>query len=129
MDINDDYTLTEFQLIPYQKPKKKIWSVIIVPMEEIHDSGFRCMKFILCGRDGTIIGAVAGWADVIHLNGIGGYGLNWEQTMKTHMTEVVGWSMDCLQKSGCIRIFANRPLQIEDIICSDFDLYVRRAEQ
>ena len=49
-------------------------SIVIVPTEETHYSGFRCLKFIFLNREMDIVGALGGGADIVHINGINGYG-------------------------------------------------------
>lgn len=85
----NDYTLEELRAIENFGENEEFSAFVIVPMEELHDSGYRCMKFIL-ERDGDIVGAVSGWSDVVHVNGIGGYGENFRQTIVSGMVPVVG---------------------------------------
>ena len=125
----NNISLTEFRNMEYKKPEKPFTSVIIVPMRELHDSGYRTMKFILTRGD-EIIGVVGGGSDVIHINGIGGYGKfdvkKWIESMMTDkMVPLVGWTLDCLPKSNCLRLFAGRELEIDDFIGSDFCIYAK----
>ena len=120
-----DYTVEDFREIENFMPEKAFTDVIIVPMNENHDSGFQCMKFILCKR-GKIIGALGGWCDVAHINGIGGYGqpgVDFDEALRTQKTRRVAWSIDCLPKSGCIRLFADHDCVPEEFIGSDFSFY------
>lgn len=122
----NDYTLEELRAIEIFGEQEEFNAFAIVPVEELHDSGYRCMKFIL-ERDGDIVGAVSGWSDVVHVNGIGGYGENFEQTIKSGRIPVVGISMDCLPKSGCIRFFCGSAwvMKPESFIGSDFIFYFK----
>ena len=120
-----DLTKEELLAIDNCEPTEVFNAFVIVPTGKLHDSGFQMMKFILC--DGYhIVGAVSGYSDVVHLDGIGGYGLNYKNTMLTKTTHVVGWKMDCLPKSGCMRLFTNRGnnLKLQSFISSDFEIYV-----
>lgn len=123
-EINN-MTLEELRAIELFGEAAKFNAVVIVPMPDIHDSGYRCMKFILMNR-GEVVGCVSGWSDVLHINGIGGYGLNWEETMKTGMTKVVDWSIDCLPESGCLRLFCARGTQckLPPFVGSDLEVFV-----
>ena len=106
------------------KPFKQI---IVVPMEETHDSGYGCMKFVMTNK-GEIVAVVSGWSDVLHLNGIGGYGKydeKWKQRLETQMTERISWSIDCLPKSGCIRIMCDKELEADDMAASDYCVYTK----
>ena len=70
----NEYTLEEFREMELFGEDSLFNNVVIVPMDELHDSGYRGMKFILC-EHGDIVGAVGGWSDVVHPNGIGNHGL------------------------------------------------------
>lgn len=125
----NDYTLEELRAIENFGEQEEFSAFAIVPMEELHDSGYRAMKFIL-ERDGEIVGAASGWSDVVHVNGIGGYGAygdDFMSALKSQMVPRVGMSMDCLPKSGCVRFFCDRGriMKAEDIIGSDFIFYFR----
>lgn len=117
-DFNE-YSLEELQEIQNFGEKELFNSLIIVPSEEIHDSGFRCMKAILV-RDGEIVGAVSGWSDVINPNGIGNYGNPFK---RYKYVPYIGLSIDCLVKSKCVRLIMRKMCQMEDIICSNMCFY------
>lgn len=120
-----EMTLEDFRAVPYIQfgDLKPFSGFVIVPTGELHDSGFGCMKFVLTHRN-EIIGAVGGGCDVIHLNGIGGYGLDWKKGLDTRMVPVIEWSIDLLPASGCLRIFTDHELVIRDpIICSDMEIF------
>lgn len=123
----DDYTLEEYKAMGNFGEDSEFNSIIIVPTDEIHDSGFRCMKFILLDNM-TIVGVVGGWSDVIHPNGIGNYGLNWKEYYGTRKVPYIGISMDCLKTSGCIRLMMSGKYQCEDFILSDFIFYKKEEE-
>lgn len=119
------YTKKEFLEMENYKPTRTFNEIIIVPTNEIHDSGWRCMKFILA-HNGEIVGVVSGWSDVVHINGIGGYGKDIVGALNSQMTKRVGWAIDCLPKSRCIRLFAGDvECETEEFIGSDFCFYVR----
>jgi hypothetical protein len=123
MNINS--TREEFENLDYFKPAGEFDGVVIIPTNELHDSGFRCMKFALTHR-GKVVGCVGG-SDVIHLNGIGGYGKynkDFDVALKTGMVKRIDWSIDCLS-NGLIRLFCSYKLDIDDFIMSDFNLYVK----
>ena len=119
-------TLEDLLAVPHSKSLNEIKTFtgfVIVPTGELHDSGFGCMKFVLTYRD-DIIGAVGGGCDVVHLNGIGGYGTDWRQSLTDKKVPVIDWSIDLLPKSGCLRVFSTHRLMLQDaFICSDFEVY------
>lgn len=127
-------SLEELREVPYIEPNAnlKIGGIVIVPLEEVHDSGYACLKFVLLKAGGEIIGAVGGCSDVIHINGIGGYGdyQTCEESIKTGKIDVAAWSLDCLPISGCLRLFiASGSMRIPEFICSDFDVYAVKKER
>lgn len=118
-------TLEELLAVPYSKTLEEIGvfkGFIIVPTGDLHDSGFGCMKFVLTLHD-DIVGAVGGWCDVVHLNGIGGYGLGFRRTLTVGEVPPVDWSIDLLPGSGCLRVFSSHKLVLDDFIGSDFIVY------
>jgi len=81
----------------------------------LHDSGFRCMDFVACDEECKPICRLAGYSDVVHIEGIGGYGrpstngslsslLKWRPP---DTIPVVAWQIDCLPRSGLLRIWPN----------------------
>lgn len=105
----NEYSIKEFRDMENFHENSLFDQVIIVPMNRIHDSGYRCMKFILADH-GDIVGVVGGWSDVVHPNGFC-------KVPDTHL------SMDCLKKSKCIRIMLGGFYKADDFIGSDFLFY------
>ena len=101
--------------------KKKFTGIVIVPMNYKHDSGFQCMKYILL-NEWDIVGVVGGGSDVVHINGIGGFGK--EPNYKTRMVKVHNLRIDCLPKSKCLRLFSYDKMELSDLfVGSDFIFY------
>lgn len=128
MDIMNS-TKLDFENLEYIRPTEEFNGLIIVPTNELHDSGYGCMKFVLLNHH-KVVGCVGGGSDVIHLNGIGGYGkyVDYEKVIKTGMIKRVDWSIDCLP-CGLLRLFCSSNLSIDDFICSDFCLYVNKEDK
>ncbi len=117
-------TREEFENLGYFMPTDEFNGVVIIPTNELHDSGFGRMKFALTNSF-EVVGCVGGGSDVVHLNGIGGYGkYNFDKTLKTNMVKRIDWSIDCLP-NGLIRLFCSYKLDIDEFIVSDFNLYVK----
>lgn len=116
-------TKEQLQELENFKPKENFNAIVIVPMEENHDSDFSCMKFILL-KGYEIVGVVSGWSDVININGIGGYGehLDLNKSRKGY-----SWNIDCLPISKCVRLFINdkKELYTDSFIGSNFIFYVK----
>ena len=119
-----EYTLEEFQNMENFGEDSLFTDVIIVPMNELHDSGYRCMKFILVYQ-GKIVGVVSGWSDVVHPNGIGNYG-NLMNSFETNLVPSMYLSIDCLSKSGCVRLMMAGKYKCDDFIGSDFIFFKER---
>lgn len=105
-------------------PEEKFNGVVIVPLNKRHSSGFRAMKYILVNGE-RIVGVLGGESDILHINGIGGYGLDFDNSIKTGMVKRVGYSIDCLYRNGCIRLFSDHWLTLGNGYCntSDFMIY------
>jgi len=125
-DLNA-YTLQEFLEMPVKKPAETFTSVIIVPTDYVHDSGFRCMKFILTD-EGRIVGVVDTGSDVVWPNGVCNFGRNW---LGTFMDAIpyMGLHMDCLAESRCVRIMLSKKCIVDDFIGSDFIFYTVEEEE
>ena len=114
----NEYTIEEFREMELFGEDCLFNQVVIVPMNELHDSGYRCMKFILC-HYGDIVGVVGGWSDVVHPNGIGNHGPSYDWSV----TPNIGLSIDCLAGSGCVRLMMDGLYQCSYFIGSDFIFY------
>lgn len=126
--ITINSSIKEFEELKNFEPKEKFNGCVIIPTGEIHDSGFICMKFALT-RNEAVIGCVGGGSDVIHLNGIGGYGKygkDFKSAVTSQKVSRVWWRIDCLP-NGLLRLFSDHWLSIDDIICSDFALYAEKS--
>lgn len=126
MDING--TREEFENLWYFNPTSDFNGIVIIPTNEAHESGYMCMKFALL-KGGEVVGCIGGGSDVIHLDGIGGYGnydQDYETRLKTRMSKITDWSIDCLP-NGLLRLFCSHNLETDNIVTSDFNLYVRHT--
>lgn len=108
-DINE-MTRKEFE----ELPSREDWSedvyadcLVILPKRRLHDSGYRCLDYVAVSKERMI--RVAGCSDVMHIDGIGGFGDDWMNKYGTCPKAVhpIGWSVDCLKVSGLLRIFAH----------------------
>lgn len=120
------WTRKEFEALPERKWSENIGEfdcLIILPTKRIHDSGFRCMDFIAVIKSVPTY-RLSGWSDIIHIDGIGGYGYKWFENYRgiPDMIRAVGWSIDCLKTSGLLRMFANNKLVAGDAL-SSFEIY------
>ena len=95
------------------------YSLVIIPMDYLHDSGFRCMDFVAVDITGEPICRLSGCSDVINFDGLGGYGKEFVPGEKSRPIE--GWRIDCLP-CGLLRIFCNGWIEAGHAI-SDFSIY------
>jgi len=90
-------------------------------IEGMHDSGYALLDFIAV-EDSKPLCKLSGCSDVLHINGIGGYG-RWSGSIP-HTIKPIPWSIDCLPKSGLLRLFCGRT-----IICgsalSSFEIFIK----
>ena len=103
-------------------------SIVIVPMSYTHDSGYSCMEFV-CIKDDKPVKRISGCSDVVHIEGIGGYGLRSKRDLNTFFTVVSGnkrpensWSIDVLPGSKYVRIFSTTPIIVGDSL-SSFEIF------
>jgi len=101
----------------------------IYTISGVHDSGFRCMDFVAV-RDGEAICRLSGCSDVIHFDGIGGYGYNWLNRYGKipKMTPPSDWNMDCLLESGLFRIFTRGKIRAGEALSSMEIFYEARKD-
>ena len=118
----------DFEKLELQKPTGYFNSFIIIPTGELHDSGYGCMKFALFNGE-EYVGCVGGYSDVIHFNGIGGYGLKWGSGIGIPKeVPVADFCMD-LFPSGLFRVFSSKCyLFVDPIIRSNFSIYAQDRE-
>lgn len=117
MDVKEkslgQWTRQEFEKLPMRKYGEDIGefdSLIIIPTENIHDSGYRCMDFIAV-RENTPLCRLSGCSDVIHFDGIGGFDRWLSKNGVPDSIKPKGWSIDCLATSGLLRIFSSGKLE------------------
>jgi len=109
-------------------------SVVIIPTMydgeiAIHDSEWACMDFVLC-KDSVPIGKVGGGSDVLHLDGIGGYGEDHSAGLFSRMVPVKGWTIDCLPKTGYLNLWTRRVLYLRDkFVGSSAEIYSEANER
>lgn len=123
-----EMTRKDFESLPTKEWNKEVecTSLIILPgkAKDMHESGFRCMDFVAVKGDEAIC-LLSGCSDVLHIDGIGGYGNNWLGKYGTVPRAVPpsGWSIDCLPKSGLLRIWPTSQRILCGISLSSYEIY------
>lgn len=94
MDIFD-MKKSDFDNIPMVEwdEEVKFTDLVIIPTDDFHESGYRCMKFCAV-NNGKPIAMLGGISDVMHLDGIGGHGMGNYGVSTT--SAIKAWNMDCL---------------------------------
>ncbi|HYW34168.1 MAG TPA: hypothetical protein VE868_02070 [Balneolaceae bacterium] len=116
------WTREEFESLPLREWNENIGeftSLIILPTRRIHDSGFRNMDFVAVKEDIPVC-RLSGCSDVLHLDGIGGYG-QWNGSIPDSIPPK-GWSIDCLKTSGLLRLFSRGKLKVGQAL-SSFEIF------
>lgn len=110
-------------------------SLVIIPTGEEHESGWGCMEFALIDKEGHPICRVCGYSDVVHIDGIGGYGFKWlvngpRLANGQHVIHPHGWCIDCLP-CGYLRLFSQGELILDRpfMQLSSFEVYCEEEEK
>lgn len=97
-------------------------SLVILPTNNIHGSGFACMDFVAV-NEGKPICKLSGCSDLLHMGGIGGFG-EWLGRELPEFIEPIPWSIDCLKRSKLLRLFAGRKFKLKvGSALSSFEIY------
>ena len=99
-------------------PAKPFCSVVIIPTDKFHTTGFRIMNFVFCNERQEPICRVNGISDTIHIDGIGGTGLPFPNIAKRPPAE---WMIDCLP-CGYLRIYCRGTITCGYPV-SDFEIF------
>ena len=123
--------IKKIDLIKYKLLKflsNKLPNIIKAPeyydIRGMHDSGYRCMDFVAVNNKNEPICLLSGCSDVMHFDGIGGYGDDWARKYKgvPKLIPPSGWNIDCLSKSGLLRIFCDKKIKCSSAL-SSFEFY------
>lgn len=102
----------DFEKVPERKHFDEqiglFYSLVILPMDYLHDSGYKCMDFIAVDENDEPICKLSGCSDVLHLDGIGGFGKYNGSIADNRPIE--GWSIDCLP-CGLLRVFCKGQIE------------------
>ena len=121
-----DMTKEDFEKVPdrggWSRDIGEFSSLVIIPLDYAHDSGWMCMDFVAVSKEGKPICRLSGCSDVLNIDVIGGYG-NWRVGKFPSCIEPKGWGIDCLP-CGYLRLFSNRTLKAGPALRS-FEIYAK----
>lgn len=129
MKLITEMTKQDFKELPTKEWNDNIGkfdALIIIPgnVKDLHDSEFRRISYVFCKHNYPICKS-SGYSDILHINGIGGYGgyknNNFERNLKTGLAPIIDWNIDCLPKSGYLRLFCSYDM-INETDLSSFDV-------
>lgn len=124
----------KFRQLPYlddilNEKAQEIEALIILPEEHNHESGYRCMSFVVI-QNNIPTYRINGNSDVIHLGGIGGWNFSGMQNskqgflrMSSKVVPNAEWQIDCLPKSGLLRLYSMKYLLKAGRNLSSFELF------
>ncbi len=104
------------KLLRYEEPN-------VYTVKGLHDSGYRCMDFVAVRGEEPVC-QLSGCSDVIHIDGIGGFGYDWLHKYNTvpKLVPPHDWSIDCLPVSGLLRLFCRGKMLVGTAL-SSFEIY------
>lgn len=104
-------------------------SFLFLPHFGEHDSGYSFIRCVVT-REGVPLCALTTHSDVLHVDGIGGYGPRDGRESLPDKLPICGWSIDCFPRSGAFRIWPNSSNRIEyGNALSSFEFYAVRKEK
>lgn len=135
--VIENMTKKEFLALPHRKWDEGVEfrSLVIIPgsgqKNKLHDSGYRCMDFVAVNEKGEPFCLLSGCSDVIHIDGIGGYGKDWLEKCggMPRTIPISGWSIDCLAKSGLLRIWPMSSKMTCGGALSSFEIFALKGER
>lgn len=123
-----EMTRKQFEVVPHRKTwdeRVTCNSIVILPTRRKHESGYRVMDFVAV-QNGEPICLLSGSSDILHIDGIGGWG-QWSGKIPD-LIKTGGWSIDCLPKSGLLQMWSSR---YRNIICgpalSSMEIFAERV--
>lgn len=124
-------TRDDFKRVPFREhfdsELPPFESLVIIPTDEQHDSGWQCMEFVGVDENMEPVVRMSGCSDVIHIDGIGGYG-KWDGDGKLPRSRPIqAWSIDCLPKSGYLRLFCHGQIVVGHDL-SSFEIFWKERE-
>jgi hypothetical protein len=96
----------------------------------MHESGYRLMDFVAV-KGGEPVCLLSGCSDVIHFDGIGGFGYGWLEKHNgiPKLIPPSGWNIDCLPKSGLLSIWTRNGRILCGPALSSFEIFTLEDDE
>ena len=123
MKITRTELYDKISILPHATEGTIVDSILIIPTGELHESGFGIMHMFGI-VDNDIKYFIDRGTDVIHLDGISGYGIyptDWKENLELQKSPNSQWHIDCLP-CGILRIFCSGRIKIGGGF-RDFEIY------
>lgn len=123
-----DMKKSDFNSIPtreWSEGKMQFTDLVIIPTAHKYESGFRCIRYCAC-INGEPIAMLGGHSNVMHLDGIGGCGM--ENYGAATTSAIKPWNMDCLP-CGYLHMWCSGYNLIADAGLSDFELFTEKRRK
>lgn len=101
------------------------YSLVIIPTNKIHSSGYRIMHFVAVNKRGEPLFRISGGSDVIDIDGIGGLGDLSKPVGIPKIRPIEGWMIDCLP-CGYLRIFCRGAIRCGHGL-SSFEIFYEKT--
>ena len=123
----DIYKMTRKELyaVPRREWGKSVGEfdcLVLLPTRRKHDSGYGIIDAVACKKNEPLFIVTCG-ADVLNIEGIGGYGKYSSIEKGYPKLFPAGWSIDLLHKSGLFRLFCEHGMTCDDSAVSSFAVY------
>ena len=117
-------TVKQFREVEQGTPEGKFRSLVILPTgKKCECFGFRCMEFVAIDKNGEPICRTRGKVDIMMVDTYG--------TRQSTLLDVALWGIDCLPKSGLLRLFLRYGLfmRLQELSNDTFGVSIAKKEK
>ena len=117
-------TVKQFREVKQGTPEEKFKSLVILPTGKKYDRfGFRCMEFVAIDKKFEPICRTRGNVDIMMIYAYG--------TRQSTLLDMALWGIDCLPKSGLLRLFLRHGLfmRLQELSNDTFGVSIAKKEK